>query len=71
MSKKEPNELYVEPRPEGDYAVRRPRSKKASDVQDTQAEAIDSARELEPGAAIHVARVRHTSKGKPDEWRNP
>jgi hypothetical protein len=68
MSKKE---LYVECRPEGDYAVRRPDSKKASDVQDTQAEAIDSARELEPGAAIHVERVRHTSKGKPDEWRNP
>jgi hypothetical protein len=68
MSKKE---LYVERRPEGDYAVRRPGSRKASDVQDTQAEAIDSARGLEPGAAIHIERVRHTSKGKPDEWRNP
>jgi hypothetical protein len=71
MTKKEPRELYVERRPEGDYAVRRPDSKKASDVQDTQAEAIESARELEPGAAIHVERVRHTSKGKPDQWRNP
>jgi hypothetical protein len=71
MSKKQPNELYIERRPEGDYAVRRPDSKKASDVQDTQAEAIESARELEPDAAIHVERVRHTSKGKPDQWRNP
>jgi len=71
MSRKEPKELYVERRPEADYAVRRPSSKKASDVQDTQAKAIDSARKLEPGAAIHVARVRHTSKGKPDEWRDP
>ena len=35
------------------------------------AEAIDTARELEPGAAIHVERVRTTSKGKPDQWRKP
>ena len=68
---KQPKELYVERRTKGDYAVRRPGSKKASDVQDTQAEAIESARELEPDAAIHVERVRHTSKGRPDEWRNP
>ena len=71
MSRKEQKELYVERRAEGDYAVRRPSSKKASDVQDIQAEAIGSARELEPGAAIQVERVRRTSKGKPDEWRNP
>jgi len=64
-------ELYVERRPEGDYAVRRPGSKRASAVRETQREAIDSARELQPGAAIHVERVRHTSKGRPDQWRNP
>lgn len=67
----EKKELYVERRPQGDYAVRRPNSEKASKVKDTQAEAIDSARQLEPGAAIHVERVRHTSKGKPDKWRKP
>lgn len=71
MSKKEPKELYVERRPQGDYAVRRPDSQKASDVQDTQAQAIASARKLEPDAAIHVERVRHTSRGKPDKWRKP
>ena len=71
MSKREPKELYVERRREGDYAVRRPDAKKASDVQDTQAQAIDSARKLEPNAAIHVERVRHTSRGKPDKWRKP
>ncbi len=71
MAKREPKELYVERRTKGDYAVRRPGAKKASDVRPTQAEAIKSAQELEPRAAIHVERVRHTSKGKPDRWRNP
>jgi hypothetical protein len=44
---------------------------RASTVKPTQREAIDSARKLVPGAAIHVERVRHTSKGKPDKWRKP
>lgn len=66
MSKKQ---LYVERRPEGDYAVRRPGSQRASDVLPTQAEAIDRARELEPGITPLVERVRHTSQGKPDQWR--
>ena len=68
MSKKE---IYIERRPERDYAVRRPGSKRASDVVPTQAEAIERAREISPNAAIHVERVRHTSVGKPDKWRNP
>ncbi len=47
MPKKEPKELYVERRrPEGDYAVRRPDATRASDILDTQAEAIDRAREI-------------------------
>ncbi len=64
-------ELYVERRPQGDFAVRRPNSGRASAVKATQAEAIESARQLEPGAAIRVERVRYTSKGKPDSWRKP
>jgi antitoxin (DNA-binding transcriptional repressor) of toxin-antitoxin stability system len=63
-------DLYVERRPQGDYAVRRPDSKRASTVHNTQAEAIEVARKLEPGAAIHVERIRRTlTKGKPDKWR--
>lgn len=58
MSKKE---LYVERREEGDYAIRRPGSERASDVRDTQAEAIDRARDIDPDAAIHVERVRYTN----------
>ncbi len=61
--------LYVERRPGGDYAVRRPGSERASAVEPTQAEAIERAREIEPGVAPDVERVRHTGRGKPDQWR--
>jgi hypothetical protein len=65
------DQLFIERRPEGDYAVRRPNSERASDVLPTQAEAIDRARELNPGKAPLVERVRHTDRGKPDKWRKP
>lgn len=61
--------LFVEQRPEGDYAVRRANSKRASAVADTQAKAIAIAREMNPGKSPDVERVRHTSRGKPDQWR--
>ena len=61
--------IYVERRPEGDYAVRRANSDRASDVLPTQREAIQRARELSPGSKPHVERVRHTSAGSPDKWR--
>ena len=63
--------IFVEQRPEGDYAIRRPNSQRASDVVPTQAEAIDRARELNPGGPVLVERVRTTSVGKPDKWRKP
>jgi hypothetical protein len=68
MAKKE---LYVERRDEGDYAIRRPGSERASDVCDTQTEAIERARHMDPSAAIHVERVRNTSQGSRDKWRKP
>jgi Uncharacterized protein conserved in bacteria (DUF2188) len=61
--------IYVERRPEGDYAVRRAGSERASDVLPTQREAIDRARELSPDSRPHVERVRNTSVGSPDKWR--
>ena len=64
-------QLFVERRPEGDYAVRRPNSHRASAVEATQAEAIERARELNPGKAPLVERVRYTDAGKPDKWRKP
>jgi hypothetical protein len=56
----------VERRPEGDYAIRRGGSDRASDVKPTQREAIERARELNPGHNPLVKRVRHTDVGKPD-----
>jgi hypothetical protein len=63
--------IFVERRQEGDYAVRKPGSERASAVEPTQAAAIERAREINPDAAVHVERVRHTSVGRPDRWRRP
>jgi hypothetical protein len=64
-------QLFVERRPQGDYAVRRPDSPRASAVLPTQREAIERARELNPSGTPLVERVRHTNRGAPDKWRSP
>jgi hypothetical protein len=63
------DQLFVERRAEGDYAVRRANSERASAVLPTQAEAIERARELNPESSPLVERVRHTDVGGPDKWR--
>ena len=63
--------IFVERRPELDYAVRRPNSERASAVEPTQAQAIERARELNSGHAPLVERVRDTSAGGRDKWRKP
>ena len=63
--------LFIEQRPEGDYAVRRPNSERASAVTDTQSRAIERARRIDPNASILVERVRNTSVGHRDKWRKP
>ena len=68
MKKKE---IFIERRPQGDYAIRRPGAERASGVEPTQAEAIDRASEIAPGATILVERVRDTSVGGRDKWRKP
>jgi uncharacterized protein YdaT len=60
--------IYVEPRTDGDYAVRKEGSKRASATAPTQKEAIARARELVPDGEIHVARVRGGGDG-PDKFR--
>lgn len=65
------NEFFIERREEGDYAIRRPGSERASDVRDTQAEAIERAQEMDPNATVHVERVRNTDAGSRDKWRKP
>ena len=64
------SEFFIERREgEGDYAIRRPGAKKASDVCETQAEAIERAEEIDPNATILVERVRNTNQGSRDKWR--
>jgi hypothetical protein len=65
------NQLYIERRQEGDYAVRKPGSERASAILPTQAEAIERARDINPDAAVHVERVRDTNVGGRDKWRKP
>jgi len=63
------DQLFIERRPQGDYAVRKPNSERASAIAPTQAAAIEKARELKPGRAPLVERVRSTTVGKLDKWR--
>jgi hypothetical protein len=65
------NELFIEQRTEGNYAIRRPGAERASGVEQTQAEAIERAREINPNASILVERVRNTNVGGRDKWRKP
>jgi hypothetical protein len=65
------SKLFIEQRPQGDYAVRKPSSDRASVVAPTQAEAIERARQLDSDAAILVERVRRTDRGNRDKWRKP
>jgi hypothetical protein len=71
MLSKNDGQLYVERRPQGDYAVRRPGSDRASAVEPTQRQAIDRAKEIEPRSTPMVERVRKTNVGHPDKWRTP
>jgi hypothetical protein len=65
------DEVYIERREQGDYAVRKPGSERASAILPTQAKAIERAREMNPDAAVHVERVRDTNVGGRDKWRKP
>lgn len=62
--------LFIERRPQGDYAIRRSDSEGASDVRARQSEAIKRAQEMEHGKIL-VERVRYTRRGRPDKWRKP
>lgn len=65
------DQLFVERRKQGDYAVRKGNAERASAVADTQAEAIKAARKMNPEQPPLVERVRFTKGGKPDKWRKP
>jgi hypothetical protein len=61
--------IFVERRDEGDYAVRKAGSERASAIAPTQKEAIEIAKKQNPGVMPHVERVRNTSNGSRDKWR--
>jgi hypothetical protein len=65
------SKLFVERRPDGNYAVERPGAERASAILPTQAEAIERAAEIDSNAEILVERVRNTSVGGRDQWRKP
>ncbi len=65
------NVFYVEKRPEGGFAARKPGAERASYVKPTQAGTIAKIKQSVPGATIHVERVRYTEGGSPDKWRKP
>jgi hypothetical protein len=57
------NQLFIERREQGDYAVIKPESERASAVLPTQAEAIAWAKEHNPKATPMIKRVRNTATG--------
>lgn len=63
------DEVFIERREQGDFAVRKPGSEKPSAVLPTQAAAIERAREMNPGSSVHVERSRDTTVGGRDKWR--
>ena len=66
MSKND--EFFIEKHENG-YAAVRPNAQRASAVEGTQKAAIARAFEISSTATVHVARVRHTSAGHPDQFR--
>ncbi len=63
--------IFIERRPQGDYAVRRRGSERPSIVLPTQRAAVERAREISPNGTILVERVRETTSGARDKWRKP
>ncbi|WP_182084412.1 DUF2188 domain-containing protein [Aureimonas sp. ME7] len=61
--------VRVEPTDDGRYKVKRKNAKRASAIVDTQKEGIERARELEPGQAPIVKRVRRSPGQKKGTWR--
>lgn len=63
------NPIFVEQRPQGGYAVKRRGSQKTIQTLATQKEAVEKARELNPGRMILVRRVRSGARGASESWR--
>lgn len=65
------DQWYIEQNDDGRYSAKKGGVARASAIEDTQAEAIARAKQIDPTAPIHVERVRTTERGAPDKWRKP
>lgn len=61
--------LRVQKRDDGRFEVKKRGAKRASAVKDTQAEAIERAKELDPGHSPIAKRVRKSPGAKKGTWR--
>ncbi|HEV2379015.1 MAG TPA: DUF2188 domain-containing protein [Terriglobia bacterium] len=61
---------YIEQREDGRYAVTPKGSDRAAEIVDTQREAIERVKELNPDDRPDVERVRDTNRGGRDKWRS-
>lgn len=61
---------FVEQTDDGRYAVRPKGSSRASEILDTQREAINRVKKLNPNDRPDVERVRDTKAGGRDKWRS-
>jgi len=61
---------FIEQNDEGKFTTTAKGADRASGVFDTQREAIDHAKKLNPDDHPDVERVRNTSGGSPDKWRS-
>jgi hypothetical protein len=62
-------QTYIEKRGPKEFAVLKEGAERASAILPTQSAAIKRAKELSPNHKPHIARVEHTTKGKPDQFR--
>jgi hypothetical protein len=61
--------VYIERREQGDYAIRKGGSERASGIVPTQRAAIDRAEKMFPDQKPLIERLRDTKKGGRDKWR--
>ncbi|HEX6564912.1 MAG TPA: DUF2188 domain-containing protein [Chthoniobacterales bacterium] len=63
-------QIYIEERADGKYAIRRGNSERASAVEDTQEKAVEVAGRMFPGIKPHIERIRNVKTGGRDQWRD-
>ena len=61
--------LYIEKRKQGEYAIRKPGSERASAVLLTLRQSIKWARAMYPGASVYIECDHAPSVGGRDRWR--